>query len=555
MHPRTEVIQSGKIRNLDVTEGLTYQGTPFVPSAVTDEKAKVSSNDTTPGYLNGKLVAGTNITLTENNNGGDETLTISAAGGGGGLTGFTGSQNSTGVNISVNASQLLADAASVNADIVLQPKGYGAVLAQLPDGTATGGNKRNSYCVDLQTTRLNAADVASGGYSVIVGGNSNRSSGSYASILGGSGNQAQNTHSVIVAGLNNISNNNYAVIVGGQASTASGQHSFIGGGQSNTTSGSHAVVGGGHTNSATANYTFIGGGYANSATSYAAIVVGGDSNSASGTRSSIIGARGTNVSGQDSGAYNASYSSVTNSYSAVIAGESNTLGGSRSIIAGGDSNSSSAGYTAIIAGVNNSIPSGSAVVSGVFCGEWNTISNPDSVVVAGSRNTIDKDGTFCIGKFAKSNSQQSIIFGGGRFSGLNTARGEFQQEIVKPYIITTNATPTELTLDGSTPSGSSNRIFIANDSTVSFEAMFTARRSDADNESAGYIIRGVIDNNANTVAFAGTPTVTVLNEDIAAWDLTVSADNTNKCLVFTATGEAGKTIRWGGFVTLVVVSG
>lgn len=44
----------------------------------TDETAKVSSNDTTAGYLNGKLVAGSNVTLTENNNGGNETLTIAA---------------------------------------------------------------------------------------------------------------------------------------------------------------------------------------------------------------------------------------------------------------------------------------------------------------------------------------------------------------------------------------------------------------------------------------------------------------------------------------------
>ena len=42
----------------------------------TDVKAGVSSNDTTPGYLNGKLVAGSNITLTENSDGGNETLTI-----------------------------------------------------------------------------------------------------------------------------------------------------------------------------------------------------------------------------------------------------------------------------------------------------------------------------------------------------------------------------------------------------------------------------------------------------------------------------------------------
>jgi len=43
----------------------------------------VSSNDTTSGYLNGKLIAGTDITLTEGNDGGDETLTISVTATGG----------------------------------------------------------------------------------------------------------------------------------------------------------------------------------------------------------------------------------------------------------------------------------------------------------------------------------------------------------------------------------------------------------------------------------------------------------------------------------------
>ena len=46
----------------------------------TDELAKVSSNDTTAGYLNGKLIAGTGITLTEGSDGGNETLSIAASG-------------------------------------------------------------------------------------------------------------------------------------------------------------------------------------------------------------------------------------------------------------------------------------------------------------------------------------------------------------------------------------------------------------------------------------------------------------------------------------------
>ena len=44
-----------------------------------DGKAKVSSNDTTPGFLNGKLVGGTNITLVESSDGGDERLTVNAS--------------------------------------------------------------------------------------------------------------------------------------------------------------------------------------------------------------------------------------------------------------------------------------------------------------------------------------------------------------------------------------------------------------------------------------------------------------------------------------------
>ena len=41
-----------------------------------DVNAKVSANDTTTGFLNGKLTAGSNVTLTEQNDGGDENLDI-----------------------------------------------------------------------------------------------------------------------------------------------------------------------------------------------------------------------------------------------------------------------------------------------------------------------------------------------------------------------------------------------------------------------------------------------------------------------------------------------
>jgi len=47
-----------------------------------DEQAKVSSADTTSGYLESKVVAGTNVTITKLNTGGNEQLQISSTGGG-----------------------------------------------------------------------------------------------------------------------------------------------------------------------------------------------------------------------------------------------------------------------------------------------------------------------------------------------------------------------------------------------------------------------------------------------------------------------------------------
>ena len=58
-----------------------YDGTSWnAITSDTDVKVGVSANDTTAGYLNGKLVAGTLVTLTENSDGGNETLTIASTG-------------------------------------------------------------------------------------------------------------------------------------------------------------------------------------------------------------------------------------------------------------------------------------------------------------------------------------------------------------------------------------------------------------------------------------------------------------------------------------------
>jgi hypothetical protein len=62
--------------NLNVWNGSSWDAI----AADTDVKVAVSSNDTTAGFLNGKLVAGDGIDLTEGSDGGNETLTVAVEG-------------------------------------------------------------------------------------------------------------------------------------------------------------------------------------------------------------------------------------------------------------------------------------------------------------------------------------------------------------------------------------------------------------------------------------------------------------------------------------------
>jgi len=77
--PSTSLDEGDLFYNSTSNELKYYNGSAWVAIvADTDVKTKVSANDTTAGFLNGKLVAGSNVTLTENSDGGDETLTIAA---------------------------------------------------------------------------------------------------------------------------------------------------------------------------------------------------------------------------------------------------------------------------------------------------------------------------------------------------------------------------------------------------------------------------------------------------------------------------------------------
>lgn len=179
-------------------------------------------------------------------------------GGGGGLTNWTESYSSA----TQSTSQFIATNAATNVNAAFVPKGNGGIIAAIPDATATGGNSRGQYTVDLQRVRSSATMVANGNYGVMTGGQDNQ--------LGGG------THCFIGGGFSNYGFNNYFVICGGYDNTNGGTAGFVGGGQSNNlTSGSYAVLVGGDTNYVNGNYAFLGGGYQNQLNEQFTSAVGG----------------------------------------------------------------------------------------------------------------------------------------------------------------------------------------------------------------------------------------------------------------------------------------
>jgi len=109
-----------------------------------------------------------------------------------------------------------------NSALVLTPKGTGAfILGPKPDGTATGGNARGTNAVDLQTTRGNAARVASG-QSSFTAGFDNTASGTYNIALGRQCNASGSQNAAVLGGEVNVASANFSTSAGGQNNTASG---------------------------------------------------------------------------------------------------------------------------------------------------------------------------------------------------------------------------------------------------------------------------------------------------------------------------------------------
>lgn len=186
---------------------------------------------------------------------------------------------------------------------------------------SSAGNARGTDAVDLQVSRANVAEVASGASSSILGGLNNTASGIGSVAGGGSTNTSSADYTTVSGGNSNQATAAYASIGGGISNQATVRGAHIGGGESNIAStGNRPTIGGGQSNQATAKETTIAGGNANIASAEQASIGGGDSNHASGIESAIAGGGGNTASGDDS---------------AIGGGQSNTSSGIYSCVPGG----------------------------------------------------------------------------------------------------------------------------------------------------------------------------------------------------------------------------
>jgi hypothetical protein len=114
---------------------------------------------------------------------------------------------------------------------------------------------------------------------------------------------------------------------------------------------------------------------------------------------------------------------------------------------------------------------------------------------------------------------------------------------------TTNGTQTSLQFNvWNNPTG----LAVPNDTTWMFSSYIVARRTDADNESAAWWLRGAIDNNAGNVALVGDINEFVLRDDID-WQATIVALGGRMSI--RVTGKVSETISWNAVTHIVQVSG
>ena len=165
---------------------LGYNGAVWTPTSISTLVSGPASSTFTGiarwNNTTGTVLADSQVKIDASNN----VTTTGSISAGAATSGVTIGASSTTNGI------ISATGSATNIPLVLNPQGTGALIAQVPTSTATGGNVRGANAVDWQTSRTASTQVASGAGAIISGGINNSAMGNYSSVTGGSGAIANN---------------------------------------------------------------------------------------------------------------------------------------------------------------------------------------------------------------------------------------------------------------------------------------------------------------------------------------------------------------------------
>jgi len=138
--------------------------------------------------------------------------------------------------------------------------------------------------------------------------------------------------------------------------------------------------------------------------------------------------------------------------------------------------------------------------------------------------------------------------------GRRAVTGDSQVHKVPISMVTTNATPAEFQI-GAVNFATNEDLDLLDDRLYVFDGLIGAwQYSGATVGDCGaYRIEGAIKVVSGTCALVGTPTITVIGEDDAAWTVAITADDTNDRLSIKVTGAASHSIHWHGHLNMVEV--
>lgn len=220
--------------------------------------------------------------------------------------------------------------------------------------------------------------------------------------------------------------------------------------------------------------------------------------------------------------------------------------GANAVICGGQSNNANAQFCVTGGGFSNYNSGDYGVIAG---GNNNTASAGDYAVVGGGQdnNAQAEFGTVPGGRETFARRKGELAYGGA-------TAVEAQATRCVASVKTTDATPTTL---GYTTTAQSNwntttledtatiPFVTAGTYVMTFRGTVVCMRAETTNTAGAWEIKGAMKKDSGgTVAFVGTPSVTLIGEDDGALDVTISLAGSDKGALIQATGKASETYVW-----------